>query len=91
MTVISLGLVLIGTCFIALNYHALLVNYRNRHRNIDRHHSFVPVIGGALAAIGLYLLGQKSLALAAAVIDPGVWVMALFPVALLRQRHGHAE
>jgi hypothetical protein len=65
---------------------ALLINYRNRQKGIDRHYSFVPLVGGVLTAVGLYLLSLETLSLAIAVIDPGVSILSLLPVALWRQR-----
>jgi hypothetical protein len=90
LIVTAVGWILLaaGLFFIVLNYGALAVNYLNRRRGIDRHHSFVPLLGGLLGASGLYVLGQGALAFVIAVADPGVWVIALLPAALLRQ-HGH--
>lgn len=91
MTALAWILLAAGAFLIALNYSALVVNYRNRRKGIDRHHSFVPLLGGLLGAWGVYLLGQPMLAVAVALSDPGIWVIGLLPVALLRQRRHQSK
>jgi hypothetical protein len=86
VTIAAWTLVVIGAYLIAINYRALVTNHRNRRSGIDRHHSFVPILGGLLGSIGAYLLVRNPLAFVVAAVDPGVWVLALLPVALLR--HG---
>jgi hypothetical protein len=83
--VVAWVLVTVGAYLILVNYWALAANYRNLGKGIDRHHSFVPFLGGLIGAVGTYLLVQDALAFAVAAVDPGVWVMAWLPIALLRQ------
>jgi hypothetical protein len=90
VTVVGWSLLAAGLFFIVLNYGALVVNYLNRRRGIDRHHSFAPLLGGIFGASGLYFLSHGALAFVIAVADPGVWVIALLPTTLLRQ-HGTEE
>ena len=85
MTIVAWVLVAVGAYLIAANYWALAANRANRRKGVDRHYSFVPLLGGFLCAVGLYLVTQSRLAFAVALLDPGVWVLASLPVALLRE------
>ena len=85
VTIAAWILIAAGACFIGLNYGALVVNHRNRRHGVDRHSSFIPLMGGLLCALGAWLLARSGLALLVALLDPGVWVFLLLPVALLRR------
>ena len=94
MTILAYVLCFLGVHLVVLNYWGLWRNHRNRRLGIDKYHSAIPILGGTLGALGLYLLTGSPWAWLAALLDPGVAFLFLFPLALWKHRdarHGGPE
>lgn len=91
MTILGYIVGAIGAFLVLLNYSVVLKNYRNRRLGLDRHQSFIPILGGVLSAIGYYQVTGNGLSLLIALIDPGCFVLLLIPFALLKQKFGQRE
>lgn len=86
MTILGYVLCAVGAHLVVLNYLVIWNNRQNRRKGIDRHQSFIPLLGGFLGGLGLYLLTGSKLAWLVALLDPGVAVLLLFPLALWKHR-----
>lgn len=71
-----------------LNYSALVRNWQNKRRGIDRHQSSIPLMGGILGAIGVYLVTGSGWSPLVALLDPGCFFVLLFPLAMLEHARG---
>lgn len=91
MTIVGYTLGALGALLMFLNYSAVATNHRNKRQGIDRHQSFIPLLGGVLGAIGFYLVTGSEWAPLIALLDPGCLVLLLFPFAMLKQRFGPRE
>ena len=81
----------LGALLVVLNYSTIVTNHRNRRLGVDRHQSFIPLLGGILSATGFYLVTGNGLAPLIALLDPGCLVLVLFPIAMLRQKSDNRE
>lgn len=88
MTILGYILGSLGALLVFLNYSTFVTNYRNRRLGVDRHQSFIPLLGGILGAIGFYLVTGSGFAPLIALLDPGCLVLLLFPIAMLKQKSG---
>lgn len=91
MTVVGYILGALGALLVFLNYSALVANHRNKRQGIDRHHSFIPLLGGISSATGFYLVTSSGWAPLIALLDPGCLVLLLFPLVMLKQQLGGRE
>jgi hypothetical protein len=79
---VAIALVSLGAVAIAGNILTVVRWWRRRTRA-----STVPIIGGALAAIGCTLLADWKLAIVPLLVDPGAgWELVALPIVLVRQR-----
>jgi hypothetical protein len=91
MTIVGYIVGALGALLIFLNYSALVTNHRNKRQGVDRHQSFIPLLGGILGATGFYLATRSEWAPLIALLDPGCLVLLLFPFVMLKQKFGARE
>jgi hypothetical protein len=91
MTILGYIVGSLGALLVFLDYSALVTNRRNQRLGIDRHQSFIPLLGGILGAAGYCLVTGSALAPLVVLLDPSCLVLLLFPIAMLKQKSGVRE
>jgi hypothetical protein len=91
VTIVGYILGALGAFLVLLNYSALVTNWQNRRRGIDRFQSSIPLIGGIFSAVGVYLVTGSAWSPLVALLDPGCVFVLLFPLALLQRTRGPNE
>jgi len=71
--IIGTVFILSGLSMVLCNYAYLVMNYINRRKGIDKHHSWIPLLGSVFTLIGIYIspLEFKKFYLLIFVLDPG--------------------
>ena len=85
--IISLVFLCIATLVVIGNACCVYVSFRNRKREIDRHHSTVPLVSAILAGLGysLYPYSQAAWFWLLPFFDMGNWILFFAVPTLLRE------
>src|SRR5215475_3782121 len=81
-------LILLFTAYVVvMNWGCFIVNWRNKRRGIDRHHSMMPLVSVLFSYLAflIYPYALRNWIGIIPLLDIGNWMLLLLPVILIRE------